>query len=217
MNTKIDAINARYSKLAEETCCLSCGGAIERVVVKEGFICLDLGSGRGTDVLRMAEDAGERGFVFGLDISQGMIEKSRKTAEKLGVKNVEFICSELENIPVADNTVDVVISNCTINHASDKEKVWSEIYRVLKKGGGFVVSDIYSDKPVPAEYAQDPVAVSECWGGAIVKDKYLEILEKSGFTDIRILEESLPYKKGKINVSSFTIQGKKAAACCCGS
>jgi ubiquinone/menaquinone biosynthesis C-methylase UbiE len=217
MKDNKEAINSRYSQLAGETCCLSCGGAADKVEIKAGDICLDLGSGRGTDVLRMAEKTGETGFVFGLDISDGMITKGKKTAEKLGIHNVEFLQSELETIPIADKTVDVVISNCTINHADDKEKVWSEIYRILRNGGGFVVSDIYSENPVPDEYANDPEAVAECWAGAIVKGKYLEILEKCGFKEVEILEESTPYEKGQIKVSSFTIQGKKSAGCCCGS
>ena len=217
MEKNREAINTRYSKLAGETCCLSCGGAFDKVEIKEGDICVDLGSGRGTDVLRMAEKTGCTGFVFGIDISDGMILKGKKTAEKIGVENVEFLQSELENIPIADSTVDVVISNCTINHANDKEKVWFEIYRILKRGGGFVVSDIYSENPVPDEYADDPEAVAECWAGAIVKEKYLEILENCGFKEVEILEESTPYEKGQIKVSSFTIQGKKSAGCCCGS
>ena len=217
MDNKRDAVNTRYSKLAGETCCLSCGGAVDKVEIKEGDVCLDLGSGRGTDVLRMAEKAGKNGYAYGLDISDGMIEKSRQTASRLGVENTEFLQSVLEKIPLPDNSVDIVISNCTINHAEDKGKVWSEIYRILKKGGSFTVSDIYSEKAVPSEYASDPAAVAECWAGAIVKKDYIEILEKCGFKDIRILEESEPYEKGRIKVSSFTVQGKKPAACCCGS
>ena len=90
MDNKRDAVNTRYSKLAGETCCLSCGGAAEKVEIREGDVCLDLGSGRGTDVLRMAEKAGKKGYAYGLDISDGMIEKSRKTASRLGVENAEF-------------------------------------------------------------------------------------------------------------------------------
>ena len=208
-------INERYSKLAEDTCCLSCGGAINFSEPQPGEICVDLGCGRGNDVIRMAQSVGEKGLAYGLDISDGMIDKAQKNAAKLGVSNVQFIKSELESLKLPSNIADLLISNCTINHASDKATVWNEVYRVLKKGGRFVVSDIYSTNDVPAEYKNDPVAVSECWAGAIRKDEYLSILLEAGFSDIQILEESQPYSKGKIEVSSFTIFGKKAACCSC--
>ena len=136
-------INKRYSNLAESSCCLSCGGAVNYAEPQEGEICVDLGCGRGNDVLRMAQSVGENGFVYGVDISDGMLDKARTTAEKFGVKNVKFVKSELEKIEIPDKTADLIISNCTINHASDKLKVWSEIYRILKKGGRFSISDIY--------------------------------------------------------------------------
>jgi ubiquinone/menaquinone biosynthesis C-methylase UbiE len=209
-------IDNRYSQLAETSCCLSCGGAINYSQAAPGEVCLDLGSGRGTDVLRLAEEAGESGFAYGLDISEGMLEKARKTAEKFLFKNVEFIKSELEVIPLPDNSVDLVISNCTINHAADKQAVWNEIFRVLKDNGRFVVSDIYSTAPVPNEYHDDPVAVSECWAGAVTKQEYLGTLKNAGFNNVEILEESLPYPKGKIDVVSFTIKSHKKIKKCCG-
>ncbi|MCK5467049.1 MAG: methyltransferase domain-containing protein, partial [Cyclobacteriaceae bacterium] len=106
----------------------------------------------------------------------------------------------------------LVISNCTINHSDDKYRVWSEIERILKKSGRFVVSDIYSIGEVPDEYRNDPQAVAECWAGATTKQEYLDTLVKVGFKDIEIIEESAPYEKGKIEVVSFTIAGKKK--CC---
>jgi len=209
-NVKIlGQINKRYSSLAESNCCLSCGGAINYTDTRQGEICLDMGSGRGNDVLRLADMTGPDGFVYGLDVSDGMIEKARKNAEKFDVNNVRFLQSELEVIPVADDHLDLVISNCTINHARDKDQVWKEIFRVLKPGGRFVVSDIYSSEPVPEEYRNDPVAVAECWAGSVTRDEYMEQLRDAGFTDIEIIEESAPYPKGKIEVSSFTIRGYK--------
>jgi ubiquinone/menaquinone biosynthesis C-methylase UbiE len=103
----------------------------------------------------------------------------------------------------------LVISNCTINHSAEKQAVWNEIYRVLKIGGRFVVSDIYALNEIAAEYKNDPVAVAECWAGAETKDTYLQILKKAGFSHVRILEESAPYEKGKTTVSSFTISAHK--------
>lgn len=210
------AINIRYGELATTECCLSCGGAINYAKPQSGEVCVDLGSGRGTDVLRMSDEVGENGFVYGVDISEGMLEKARQTAAKFEIKNVRFLQCELEKIELADDIADLVISNCTINHATDKEAVWSEIYRILKKGGRFVVSDIYSTIPIPAEYHNDPVAVAECWAGAITRDEYMNTLAKAGFTGIEVIEESKPYLKGKAEVASLTIAGKKpSGGCCC--
>ena len=211
MNTQ--KIEIRYSELAEGNCCLSCGSAIEYSKAKPGEVCVDLGSGRGTDVIRLAQEVGEYGLAIGIDVSEGMLKKAAKNATKLGVTNAEFRKSELEDIKVDSSTVDLIISNCTINHAKDKFKVWSEVERILKNSGRFVVSDIYSTTQVPEEYRNDPQAVAECWAGATTKEDYLETLKKVGFVDIEIIEESKPYPKGQIEVVSFTIAGRKK---CCG-
>jgi len=214
---EIKEINTRYSELAESECCLSCGGAINYAEPKIGEVCVDLGSGRGTDVLRMAESVGKIGFVYGIDISDGMLEKARKNAEKFGVTNVSFVRSELEKLNLPDKVADLVISNCTLNHASDKQAVWNEIYRILKKHGRFVISDIYATAPIADEYRNDPVAVAECWAGSVTRAEYMQHLEKAGFTSVEILEESAPYAKGNAEVCSFTIAGQKGAgACSCG-
>ena len=122
----VQSINERYSTLAESECCLSCGGAVNFGEISPGDICVDLGSGRGNDVIRMAELSGEKGFAYGIDVSKGMIAKAKRNAEKLRVSNVDFLYSELEEIKLEENTANLVISNCTLNHASNKEKVWSE-------------------------------------------------------------------------------------------
>lgn len=205
-------INNRYSELAESGCCLSCGGAINYADVTPGEVCIDLGSGRGTDAIRLAGLAGPEGFVYGIDISEGMLAKARNTAERLSVKNVDFIHSPLETIELPGETADLVISNCTLNHSSSKQDAWNEIFRILKKGGRFVVSDIYSLKSVPEEYRNDPVAVSECWAGSVTRSEYLEQLGNAGFKNIIIIEESLPYEKGKIVVASWTIAGIRPEA-----
>ena len=202
-------IDKRYSSLAESSCCLSCGGAINYSGAVDGEICVDLGSGRGTDVIRLAETVGNSGFVYGIDISEGMLQKARGTAERLGVSNVKFTNSTLEKIKLDDSIADLVISNCTINHSSDKQSVWNEVFRILKTGGRFVVSDIYSLHPVPEEYRNDPAAVSECWAGSVTRDEYLEQLRKAGFSSVQVIEESAPYEKGRVMVSSWTITCKK--------
>jgi len=214
MNTQ--AINIRYSELAESGCCLSCGGAINYSRPKAGEVCVDLGSGRGNDVLRLAESVGESGYVYGVDISEGMIEKATKNAAKFNVSNVKFIRSELEKIDLPSGTADLVISNCTINHASDKQAVWNEVFRILKKGGRFAVSDIYAVNEIDAVFKNDPQAVAECWAGAITRDEYLKVLSIAGFKGIMVQEESAPYEKGRALVASFTITGFKPTCnnCC---
>jgi arsenite methyltransferase len=202
-------INNRYSELAASSCCLSCGGAIDYSLAAEGEVCVDLGSGRGTDVMRLAETVGKDGFVYGIDISEGMIRKAVSTSETLGFTNVKFIRSPLEKIKLPDNNADLVISNCAINHAEDKQAVWNEIFRILKKGGRFVVSDIFSVKPVPGEFRNDPVAISECWAGSVTREEYLGHIHNAGFASVMVIEESEPYEKGKIMVSSWTISGQK--------
>lgn len=210
-------INKRYSELAETSCCLSCGGASNFAEARAGEVCVDLGSGRGTDVLRLAEEVGKDGFAYGIDISDGMIGKAKSTASRLGITNVDFIQSPLEQIKLGEGIANLVISNCTINHASDKQAVWNEIFRILKKGGRFVVSDIYATDTVPEEYRNDPVAIAECWAGSVTRGEYLTQLENAGFTSIRIIEESAPYEKGKVMVSSWTIAGEKPSGkCTCG-
>ncbi len=209
------AIDQRYSGLAESTCCLSCGGAIRYAEAQPGEVCLDLGSGRGQDVLRLAEAVGPTGYAFGLDVSDGMLERARRNAEKTGIENVAFLKSPLEVIPLPDATVDLVVSNCTINHASDKAAVWSEIHRVLRPGGRFVVSDIYAVADVPAEYRNDPEAIAECWAGAVRRAQYLATVMAAGLIRVEVIEESAPYEKGRIQVASFTLAGLKAGGCCC--
>lgn len=213
METK--AIEVRYNDLAEDdNCCLSCGGAADMAEIRKGEICVDLGSGRGSDVLRIASQVGSEGFSYGVDISENMIAKAEKQAKKLGVMNASFVRSELEDINLDSDLANVVISNCTINHASDKQATWNEIFRILKKGGRFIVSDIYSLEPIPEKYRTDPAAVAECWAGSVTKEEYLASLEKAGFKNITIMEDSAPYPKGAVQVCSFTITGTKPGCCC---
>ena len=202
-------INKRYSDLADSTCCLSCGGAVNHAGAKLNEVCVDLGSGRGLDALRLAEIVGSGGQVYGIDISEGMIKKAVDTSKRLGVSNVDFIHSSLEKINLKSNTADLVISNCTINHLSDKQAVWNEIFRILKRGGRFVISDIYSSNQIPDEYKNDPVAIAECWAGSVTRNEYLEHLHNAGFSSINIIEESEPYEKGKATVASWTLAGIK--------
>lgn len=203
------AINERYTQLSETSCCLSCGGAINHAKPLLDEVCVDLGSGRGNDVIRLAEQVGEQGFVYGIDISDGMIAKAKANLAKFDVENAEILKAELEKLPLLNESVNLVISNCTINHAKDKQAVWNEINRILKVGGRFVVSDIYATTPIADEYRNDPDAIAECWAGAVTKDEYLTMLETAGFKNLLVYEESAPYEKGKAEVASWTIEGKK--------
>jgi len=204
-----EAINERYTSLSETSCCLSCGGAINHAKPQLGEICVDLGSGRGNDVIRMAEEVGETGYVYGIDISEGMIAKANATIAKFEVLNARILKAELEKLPLENNSVNLVISNCTINHANNKPAVWNEVYRILKFGGRFVVSDIYATQPIADEFRNDPAAVAECWAGSVTRAEYLTMLEEAGFSEIKIFEESEPYAKGQAEVASFTISGYK--------
>lgn len=204
------AINIRYSNLAEETCCLSCGGALNHADAAKGEICGDLGSGRGLDVIRLAQAVGSEGYAYGIDISEGMIQKARRNIEKFDIKNASILQSPLEKLPFKTGEVDLIISNCTINHADDKHTVWKEIHRSLMNGGRFVVSDIYSLEPVPEEYRTDPEAVAECWAGSVTREEYLEQLSAAGFNNLEVLEESSPYEKGQIHCVSWTIRAYKS-------
>ena len=160
---------------------------------------MDLGSGRGRDVLRMAEAVGASGHAFGIDTSEGMLEKARETATRLGVANASFLRADLQSLPLESESVDLVISNCTINHAADKQAVWNEIHRVLKPGGRFVVSDIYATREVPPEFATDAQAIAECWAGAVTREQYFRQLARAGFAQVEVREESDPYPSGHLD------------------
>ncbi|NNM67363.1 MAG: methyltransferase domain-containing protein [Spirochaetales bacterium] len=205
----LKAVDQRYTPLAGSCCSLSCGGALNYAQSQEGEVGLDLGCGRGNDVIRLAEQVGPTGFAWGLDLSEGMVEKARKNLEKFGVNNARIVQGDLEKLPFEDESVDLVISNCVLNHAYNKKDVWKEIFRVLVPGGRFVVSDIYSLEAVPEEYREDPAAVAECWAGSVERGVYLNQVSSAGFHKIDILDESEPYTKAKIEVVSWTLRGWK--------
>lgn len=202
-------IELRYNDLASSCCCLSCGGAIGFADVQPGDHCVDLGCGRGTDVIRMAQKTGAAGTAIGIDAADEMLAKARQNALKLSVSNAAFLKGHLESLPLEDNQKDWVISNCTINHAENKQLVWNEVFRILKPGGWFSVSDIFAFEAIAPEYSSQPDLVAECWAGAVTKDIYLDMLQSAGFVSIRIAEESAPYSKGQAKVCSFTILGQK--------
>ncbi len=171
---------------AESNLGLSCGNPTALAGLKEGEVVLDLGSGAGFDCFLAASRVGPKGKVIGVDMTAEMIEKARENARKNAVENVEFRLAEIEHWPLADNSVDVVISNCVINLSPDKGKVFHEIHRVLKPGGRIAISDIALKKELPAGVRQSIEAYVGCVGGALLIDQYKKIVRASGLQDLKI-------------------------------
>ena len=169
---------------------LGCGNPVALASLKKGETVLDLGSGAGFDAFLAAKKVGPEGEVIGIDMTAEMIEKARENAHKGDYENVEFRLGEIENLPAADNSVDVVISNCVINLSPDKEKVFKEAFRVLKPGGRLMVSDIVLLKELPAFVKESKEAYVGCVSGAIMKGEYLEEIRNAGFLKVNIVEES---------------------------
>lgn len=209
----IEEIKKRYSILAEENDSLSCGKVLQFVFPGSGDICLDLGCGRGTDVLALAKFVGTEGFVYGVDITEKMIIKAKKNAQISNTSNVKFIQCPFENLPLKSSSVDLIISNCAINHSQNKFSVWNEMYRVLKSHGKFVVSDIYSVIPISQEFRNNPEFVADCWAGAVTRNEYIDQIFDVGFNEVSFFYESKPYVRGKVELVSFVINGIKPSDC----
>lgn len=197
---------------------LGCGNPAGLATLKKGETVLDLGSGGGIDVFLAANKVGEKGWVIGVDITSEMIRKARSNARKGGYKNVEFRLGEIEDLPIEDESVDVIISNCVINLSPDKERVFAEAYRVLKPGGRMVISDIVTDKELPDEIRKSFSAWAECIGGALVRKEYLSAIKKAGFSPIKVLDEKVFLEEGmseKIRgrIISIKVEAKKGCRC----
>lgn len=169
---------------------LGCGNPVALASLKDGETVLDLGSGGGIDVFLAAKKVGANGKVIGVDMTKEMILKARATASKYGYKNVEFRLGEIENLPIEDNSVDVVISNCVVNLSPDKEKVFREAYRVLKPNGRIMISDIVTEEELPLEVRKSFKAWAGCVAGALEKNQYLDTIKTTGFKNVKILSES---------------------------
>lgn len=230
-----------YSKLggysADADLGLGCGIPTEFAQIKEGDTVLDLGSGAGNDCFVARELVGMSGKVIGVDMTDVMIEKARENAEKLNFNNVEFRKGDIEELPIGGNRIDVVISNCVLNLVPDKEKAFSETFRVLKPGGHFSVSDVVLKGNLPENLKNDAEMYAGCVSGAIQLDEYMNIIKETGFTEISIQKEKvvvLPqeiltkylkeseiadYQAGKFGIFSVTVYGQKpccdpSAGCC---
>jgi arsenite methyltransferase len=208
---------------------LGCGLPTQFANIREGDLVVDLGSGAGNDAFVARHQAGETGKVIGIDFTPAMIERARTNAEARGFENVEFRQGDIENIPVTSNKADVVVSNCVLNLVPNKHKVFSEIYRVLKPGGHFSISDIVLEGNLPEKWKQVAELYAGCVSGAIQREEYLGIIIEAGFTKLTIQKEKnivLPddilatyltpdeirqYRENNINIQSITVYAEKPA------
>jgi len=216
---------------------LGCGIPTEFALINEGDTVLDLGSGAGNDCFVARELTGVSGKVIGLDMTEIMIEKARINADKLGFNNVEFRLGDIEAMPLAAETVDVIVSNCVLNLVPDKEKAFKESYRVLKPGGHFSVSDVVLKGNLPEKLKNDAEMYAGCVSGAIQMDDYIGIIDEVGFKDVKVQKETLvnlpddilskylsdnekeEFAVGTIGIYSITVYAKKpmcepGSGCC---
>jgi len=215
---------------------LGCGLPTQFAKIKSGDVVIDLGSGAGNDAFIARAETGESGRVIGIDFTPAMVEKARSNATKLGYKNVTFLQGDIENMPVSANTADVIVSNCVLNLVPNKDAVIGEIFRVLKPGGHFSISDIVLVGDLPDALRQDAEMYAGCVSGAIQKDTYLGLIFKHGFKNVTIQKEKMidipddilnnyldtfalsDMKSGKVGVYSITVYAEKPgaekAACC---
>ncbi len=220
-----------YSKLkgyeADADLGVGCGLPTQYAGIKEGNTVLDLGSGAGNDCFIARAEVGETGKVIGIDFSPQMLEKARKNAIKRGYTNVEFLEGDIENMPLPDNSIDVVVSNCVLNLLPEKDKIFKEIYRVLKKGGHFCISDVVLNGVFPKEFTDNASMYAGCIASAIQREDYLGEIEKANFSNIKVertktimipdevLQEHLDestiakYKAGNVGIYSITVTGEK--------
>jgi SAM-dependent methyltransferase len=168
---------------------LGCGNPTALAELREGETVLDLGSGGGLDVFLAAQKVGEKGKVIGVDMTPEMVEKARENAKKGNYKNVEFRIGEIENLPVGDDSIDVIISNCVINLTPDKLAAYKEAFRVLMPNGRILISDLVTEGKLPEDVRQSFEAWAECIAGALEKQEYLNTIKQAGFKDVTIVAE----------------------------
>jgi len=188
---------------------LGCGNPIALASLAGGETVLDLGSGAGFDCFLAANKVGKKGKVIGVDMTPEMLEKARENAEKGGYRNVEFRLGEIENLPAADNSVDVIISNCVINLSPNKRAVFGEALRVLKPGGRLMVSDIVLLKELPDFIRNSVAAYVGCISGALMKKEYLDTITEAGFKQVQVLDEAIFPIDGMVNDPSAQAVIKK--------
>lgn len=203
--------DSEIGSVSEANLGLGCGNPTGMGNIKEGDIVLDLGSGAGFDCSLAAKKTGGSGRVIGVDFSQEMIDRAKQNATKFNFNNVEFRVGDIENLPVENDSIDVIISNCVINLAPNKSKVFKEAFRVLKKGGRMYISDIVLLKNISDEQKGDDELIAGCVGGALLKNDYIKIVKETGF-EIKILSEDKDISKRQyqgIPLESLKIEAKK--------
>lgn len=168
---------------------LGCGLPTQFAEIKKGDLVIDLGSGAGNDCFIARQEAGESGKVIGIDFTEAMISKARTNAENLGFNNVEFRQGDIESIPVSSDAADVVVSNCVLNLVPNKNNVFKEIYRVLKPGGHFSISDVVLQGDLPEKLKNAAEMYAGCVSGAIQKESYLDLIKTNGFSNIKLQKE----------------------------
>jgi len=183
---------------------LGCGNPTAIATLKKGETVLDLGSGAGFDAFLASKKVGKKGKIIGVDFADEMLKKARSNAKKNGFDNVEFKKGDIENLPIEDKQIDAIISNCVINLAPDKEKVFKEAYRVLKTGGRLMVSDVVLTKTLPEKIKNDKKLLSGCVAGAILKNDYLALLKKVGFKKMLIHKQTPGFLKGYTQSITFS-------------
>jgi arsenite methyltransferase len=211
---------------------LGCGLPTEFAKIKSGNTVIDLGSGAGNDCFVARHETGETGKVIGIDFTEAMINKARNNAEKLGYNNVEFRLGDIEKIPVTANVADVVVSNCVMNLVPDKPKAFNEVFRILKPGGHFSISDIVLTGELPDKIKNAAEMYAGCVASAIQKEDYLQIIKDSGFKNIHLqkekaivvpidilknylnTEEIETYTASETKIYSITVYAEKEVSCC---
>ncbi len=201
-----DAYDGVDGYVADADLGLSCGVPVEHAGLKPGQTVLDLGSGAGLDVFVARNEVGTSGHVIGVDMTAEMVAKARENTEQSGFDNVEFRLGEIEHLPVRSNTIDVVISNCVLNLVPDKQRAFAEIFRVLKPGGHFCISDIVSSQVLPDWIKDIAEAYAGCVSGAIPKQDYLSLIQKTGFENIVVASERRINVPAELIASSLTDQ-----------
>ncbi len=192
-----------------------CGNPTAIAALLPGQVVLDLGSGGGIDCFLAAKMVGPAGRVIGVDMTPEMIRLARKNAEKVGAANVEFRLGEIEHLPVADDSVDVIISNCVINLSPDKAQVFREAMRVLKPGGRLQVSDIVWTRPVPDEVRGDMEKWAGCIAGALLESEYLDLLRAAGFEDVQSVTSEYPGGRGLASAAVTARKPLRGESACC--
>ena len=191
---------------------LGCGNPTALADLKAGEIVLDLGSGAGVDVFLAANKVGSKGYVIGVDMTEEMVKRANETAKKYGYENVEFKLGDIENLPLEDNSVDVIISNCVINLSPDKLRTYQEAYRVLKPGGRILISDLVTEGKLPENIRKNFEAWAGCVAGALEKKEYLGTIKKAGFRGVKIISQNTFYEPGLDDTLAGKITSVKVKA-----